>query len=96
MQAADALPYIPLLTVGWDSRPWFDPWTRRMFDRRTADFAEALARLKANLDARDEKRAILEAWNEWGEGSYIEPNAGFGFKDLEAIRATFAERATGR
>ncbi|MBN1443944.1 MAG: glycoside hydrolase family 99-like domain-containing protein, partial [Planctomycetes bacterium] len=33
----------------------------------------------------------LEAWNEWGEGSYIEPNAEFGFEDLEAIRAIFCE-----
>jgi len=34
--------------------------------------------------------AILEAWNEWGEGSYIEPNAEFGFDDLEAVRDVFA------
>ena len=37
--------------------------------------------------------AILEAWNEWGEGSYIEPNAQYGFEDLEAIRAVFCEPA---
>jgi hypothetical protein len=35
--------------------------------------------------------ALLEAWNEWGEGSYIEPNTEFGFGDLEAIRAVFCE-----
>ncbi|MBN1420321.1 MAG: glycoside hydrolase family 99-like domain-containing protein [Planctomycetes bacterium] len=83
------VPYTPLLTVGWDSRPWHGPRAMRRFGRRSEDFAEGLARLKAYLDAKEERMAILEAWNEWGEGSYIEPNAGFGFEDLEAIRRTF-------
>lgn len=83
--------YIPLLTVGWDSRPWAGPRAEARFARRTQDFEEALGRLKAFLDAHGEKMAILEAWNEWGEGSYIEPNAEFGFGDLEAIRKVFAE-----
>ncbi|HPU34228.1 MAG TPA: glycoside hydrolase family 99-like domain-containing protein [Phycisphaerae bacterium] len=93
MREADALPYIPLLTVGWDARPWHGPRTQRKFARETRHFAEALRQLKAHLDATGERMAILEAWNEWGEGSYIEPNAEFGFKDLEAIREVFAERA---
>ncbi len=91
IQRAGVLPYIPLLTVGWDSRPWHGPRAEARFARRTCDFAEALARLKANLDRTGSAMAILEAWNEWGEGSYIEPNVEFGFKDIEAIRAAFAE-----
>jgi len=91
MRSADVLPYIPLLTVGWDSRPWQGPRARQRFARRTRDFAEGLTRLKAHLDAAGQKTAILEAWNEWGEGSCLEPNCEFGFKDLEAVRAAFAE-----
>lgn len=87
---ADVLPCIPLLTVGWDARPWHGPRTERKFARQTVCFAEGLRRLKAHLDATGGKTAILEAWNEWGEGSYIEPNAEFGFGDLEAIRDVFA------
>ena len=33
---------------------------------------------------------FVEAWNEWGEGSYIEPHREFGFGYLEAIRQVFA------
>jgi lysophospholipase L1-like esterase len=86
----DTLRYIPLLTVGWDSVPWHGDNAERRFDRRPSDFADVLRRLKSHLDERSEKLAILEAWNEWGEGSYIEPNVEFGFEDLEAIRDTFA------
>lgn len=91
MKQGGSPPYLPLLTVGWDSRPWHGPRANQRFARRTRDLAEALGRLKTYLDANGEHMAILEAWNEWGEGSYIEPNAEFGFKDLEAIRRTFAE-----
>lgn len=86
-----SISYVPLLTVGWDARPWHGPLTERKFARSTRDFAEALGRLKAHLDATGQDTALLEAWNEWGEGSYIEPNAEFGFEDVEAIRTTFAE-----
>ena len=33
---------------------------------------------------------IVEAWNEWGEGSYIGPHSEYGFEYLEAIRKVFA------
>lgn len=32
---------------------------------------------------------LVEAWNEWGEGSYIEPHQEYGFGYLDAIRAVF-------
>ena len=90
MAGAKGAAYIPLLTIGWDDRPWAGPWSRQRFARRTQDLRDALGKLKAHLDATGKKMAILEAWNEWGEGSYIEPNAQFGFRDIEAIRETFA------
>ncbi len=90
LHRSSALPYIPLLTVGWDSRPWHGIRAERKFARRTRDFAEALGRLKAHLDATGRRMALLEAWNEWGEGSYLEPNVTYGFEDLEAVRSTFA------
>jgi lysophospholipase L1-like esterase len=88
-QAPDAIKYIPLLTVGWDSRPWDGPRAEAQFDRSPAGFRAGLQQLKANLDSTGGKMAILEAWNEWGEGSYIEPNVEYGFGDVEAIRSVF-------
>lgn len=90
IESAGHLRYIPLLTVGWDSRPWHGPRAMAYTDRRSAHFALGLERLKSHLDKTGGKIAILEAWNEFGEGSYIEPNNQFGFADLESIRKTFA------
>lgn len=90
MSGSGVLPYIPLLTVNWDARPWHGPRTRQKFDRRPEYFAEGLERLKAHLDRTGGRMAILEAWNEWGEGSYLEPTVEFGFQDLEALRSIFA------
>jgi len=35
--------------------------------------------------------AIIEAWNEWGEGSFIEPDKEWGFAFLDAVRETFTD-----
>ncbi len=84
------LRYLPLLTVGWDSRPWHGLRAEQRFARNTDAFKAGLQRLKTFLDNTPGNVAILEAWNEWGEGSYIEPNREFGFGDIEAIRKVFA------
>ncbi len=34
---------------------------------------------------------IVEAWNEWGEGAYIEPHREFGFGYLDAIREALTD-----
>ena len=49
--------------------------------------------MKKCLDAHNVRTGMIEAWNEWGEGAYIEPNIEFGFGDLEAIRSVFATPA---
>ena len=36
---------------------------------------------------------LIEAWNEWGEGSYIEPHQEYGFGYLDAIRDVFTPAA---
>ncbi|MCL6630097.1 MAG: glycoside hydrolase family 99-like domain-containing protein, partial [Armatimonadetes bacterium] len=36
---------------------------------------------------------FIEAWNEFGEGDYIEPHREFGFAYLDAIRAVFTSAA---
>ena len=91
MLANGHLPYFPLLTVGWDPRPWHGETALLYFGRSTGTLADGFRRLKATLDAHGRPMAILEAWNEWGEGSYLEPHAEFGMADLEALREVFAE-----
>ena len=97
------VPYIPLLTVNWDARPWHGQATMARFGRQPRHFRAGLERLKAFLDETGgtpvpggaRKIALLEAWNEWGEGSYLEPNVEFGFDDLQVLRETFARKPAG-
>ncbi|HEY5915175.1 MAG TPA: glycoside hydrolase family 99-like domain-containing protein, partial [Verrucomicrobiae bacterium] len=90
------LPLAPLpVCGGWDSRPWHGENNLVRFGRTPGLFKQHL------LDARrlqesgrfkppTPKAILIEAWNEWGEGSYIEPHSEFGFGYLDALRETFS------
>lgn len=54
-------------------------------------YREMLRRARAFVEARGLRRFVtIEAWNEWLEGSYVEPSAAWGTAWLEAIRDAFA------
>jgi len=143
-EAADAklLPEIPVLSGGWDSRPWHgqkalvrNARTPALFERHCRDAKAFLDSFPLPSPARpyappsparpyaprgddssdaprpplkparpyaprgDDssdaprpplKLCLIEAWNEWGEGSYIEPHREFGFGYLDAVRRVFA------
>ena len=96
------LPYFPNVTMGWDSSPRTVqsdvfinagyPFTPTLSGNTPDAFREALAQAKAFLDARTSVPKILtiNAWNEWTEGSYLEPDTLHGMGYLEAIRGVFA------
>ena len=88
---------IPLclpLNGGWDSRPWHGENNLVRFGRSPELFARHLEDARELLDNpkpgyKLKPLVIVEAWNEWGEGSYIEPQQEFGFGYLDAIRRVF-------
>lgn len=96
MAAMSSVPYIPLCESGWDSRPWNGPKARVRTGKSAELWQEMLANAKAyNDDPKHKlpggkKLVFCEAWNEYGEGDYIEPTAGDGFDYLEAVRKVFA------
>lgn len=89
------IPLTPLpVCGGWDSRPWHGDNGIVRFDRTPELFKQHLQDAKQILESNKQKsgtpKAILvEAWNEFGEGSYIEPTKEFGFGFLDAIRDVF-------
>ncbi|MCX5663040.1 MAG: glycoside hydrolase family 99-like domain-containing protein [Planctomycetota bacterium] len=95
------LPYHPNVTMGWDSSPRtvqsdkFEskgyPFMAKMGDNTPAAFEAALREARARLEKRPVGQRILtvNAWNEWTEGSYLEPDTVNGMKYLEAIKRVF-------
>lgn len=92
------LPYFPNVTMGWDSSPRTVqsdicepgqpyPHGPMLAGNTPQAFREALQLTKQRL-ARQKGPKILNinAWNEWTEGSYLEPDIVNGTQYLEAIR----------
>jgi len=95
-------PYFPNVTVGWDSTPRACqtdnyrlgdyPFTSVIVDNTPEAFKAALESAKAFVQANlpPKKRMItLNSWNEWTEGSYLEPDTVNGPAYLDAVRKVF-------
>lgn len=93
------LPYYPNVSMGWDSSPRtvqsdrFDllnyPFTPTLGGNTPDAFRQALEDVKAFLDTQPHKIFNINAWNEWTEGSYLEPDTVYGMGYLEAIKQVF-------
>jgi hypothetical protein len=95
------LPYYPNVTMGWDSSPRthqedpFEPlgypFMATLSGNTPQAFEGALIQMKAFLDDEERGHRIfnINCWNEWTEGSYLEPDTTNGMAYLEAIRDVF-------
>jgi len=96
---ASQLPLCPLpLNGGWDSRPWHGESNLVRFGRTPELFKQHARDAKRFLETAPSptpvrKVILVEAWNEWGEGAYIEPHSEFGFGYLDALRDVFTDAA---
>jgi len=70
-----------------DGRPYFSI-TNTMAGNTPQKFRQALQATKERILSRPDGPRILNinSWNEWTEGSYLEPDAEYGMAYLEAIR----------
>lgn len=86
------IPLLPPVSGGWDSRPWHGQNARVRYGRTPDKFRKHLQDALHFLQSHPRNvvpMILIEAWNEWGEGSYIEPHKEFGFGYLDAIREVF-------
>ena len=90
-KSAQGLLYLPIVDTGWDARPWHGEKTMVAYGR-TPELLGKLCQLgRQYADETGKKIILLGPVNEWGEGSYIEPYAEYGFQDLDQVRAAFCE-----
>lgn len=90
---AGVLPFLPNLSTGWDDRPWNDHC--EIYGKNIADFRRICEEAKRFADETGVRRLCLAPLNEWGEGSYAEPNAEHGFGFYEAVRDVFCKKPAG-
>ncbi len=98
------LPYYPNATMGWDSTPRAHqddplepagyPFMAKIGGNTPEAFKIGLVQTKAFLDANPSCGNIMNinCWNEWTEGSYLEPDTVHGTAYLEAIREVFGKK----
>ncbi|MBN1899866.1 glycoside hydrolase family 99-like domain-containing protein [Candidatus Sumerlaeota bacterium] len=98
------VPYFPNVTMGWDPTPRMAPDARHdgsgypntpIISGNTPEkFRQALekARERASKLPVNQRIITINAWNEWGEGSYLEPDTKNKFAYLEAIGDVFAPK----
>lgn len=103
------VPFLPNVTVGWDASPRtvqsdvFEdldqyPFTGILTGGTPDAFAAQLAHARDWADATPDAHGIItiNAWNEWTEGSYLEPDLDHGMGFLEAIRRELGASDHGR
>jgi len=86
------LPYLPNLSTGWDSRPWHGEENIIIEDRTVEKFRKICEDYVTFAKQTGVKRFALAPLNEWGEGSYVEPNLEYGFGMYEVLREVFCEK----
>jgi hypothetical protein len=86
------LPYFIPVTAGWDANPWGQHSSHDHCMSTPKLFKKMVLDAKKVLDQYPEKtmRTILiYAWNEYGEGGYIEPTRKWRFRYLKMIKNVF-------
>ena len=95
------VPYFPNVTMGWDASPrcsekidyknYGYPCMPIMVNNTPAAFQKALLQSKQWVDKNliGNKIITINSWNEWTEGSYLEPGRKYGYQYLEAIKEVF-------
>ena len=88
------IPVVPTVSIGWDDTPRFpakgeNDVTR--FNHSPEAFKSFLLEAKKYADEHPEqpKFVMINAWNEWVEGSYLLPDRYWGYQWLEAVRDVF-------
>lgn len=84
------VPYFPNVIVGYDDSPRFPERGKEVvhINNSPESFAAYLQKAKEYTDGHPDQPPliIINAWNEWTEGSYLEPDMKWGYCYLEAVK----------
>ena len=87
--------YFPHVSIGWDTNPRFpkEDYMRSVVNSNPKDFERGLRVAKEwidkNVRENHPKLITINAWNEWTEGCYLQPDKRYGYGYLNAIARVF-------
>ncbi len=86
-----SIPFIPCISVGWDNTPRYLSMGKDeiiYFHNTPQSFGTGLQKTKMFLLERPQQPQliIINAWNEWVEGSYLRPDMLNGYEYLEQVK----------
>jgi hypothetical protein len=87
-----SVPFFPHVSVGWDTNPRFRALQEDVIQGSTPErFADCLRQARRHVEKHDLRPRLItvNSWNEWSEGSYLEPDEKFGMGYLEAVKSVF-------
>jgi hypothetical protein len=99
-----SIPYFPNVSMGWDSSPRTNqdstfgnfgyPYTPVIAGNSPEAFRQALIESKKFMDTHlvTNKILTINSWNEWTEGSYLEPDTLHKLQYLEALKDVFGNQ----
>ena len=88
-----SMTYFPNVTVSWDANPRFPFKAGYIHNSTPPKFEKYLIRAKNYIDENhiEPKMITINAWNEWSEGSYLEPDTTWEYGYLEAVKNAFGK-----
>ncbi len=79
---------IPTITPNWDHTPRSGVSGMVVVGETTELFKQLISKAISIVSGRKEPIIVLKAWNEWGEGNYMEPDLKNGKAYIKALRET--------
>lgn len=85
------VPYFPHVSIGWDNNPRFETtFHAAILNNNTPEnFEKMLVEAKKFADGNKIPLITVNSWNEWTEGSFLEPDDLYGYGYLEAVKRVF-------
>ena len=90
-----SVPYYPHVSISWDPNPRFPTGTYPCVSGVTPEkFEHFLKIAKEYVDTHPNQTPLItiNAWNEWAEGSYLEPDTEYKYGFLEAVKKVFLQK----
>lgn len=85
----------PGIFSGWDNSARKDEMGNIVTGTTPLKFRKHLSKMLRIAEKNESEFLFLNAWNEWSEGAYIEPDKKYGYAYLNAIKRTIDEYMRG-